>query len=527
MNMQFENLMAEQPALMIHEGNLPATVTALRRVFVATETVFDRGGVAVKLVQRAGERIPEAFRVTHHAVVMEAHHHCRPVKINREGKPAPATLPERVAKMYLDAGDWGLPSLTGIATGPLLKNDGAIRVAEGYDPLTGLWCLPPPALVVPEQPSKAEAAAGLAMLRRRFRTFPFADAKMVPVDGLEVVDLARPPELAESSFLASLMTAVCRPSLHLAPGLLVIAPDVTGAGSGKGKLARAIAATAFGVQPAAVTTGHDRAELDKRLVAELIAARPMLFLDNVNSTALRSDLLASVLTERPARARVLGISQMVPLNCAAFIAVTGNGLSVSEDLARRFLAVDLDPRCEDPEARPFPGDFLADVQRDRAALLSAVLTVWRWGRQSDLPRGLPLGSFETWAAWRRDPLVALGCADPVQRIHDAKINDPKRRFIADLFTAWWGSHSGNAIKAADLAAHVVTLLNPHGRSRQYVALRLQQMVGTRGGGYVLTHQPPAAGNKVGATYALQLTNSDDGRHPPPRSPDPSGNNGSG
>ena len=33
--------------------------------------------------------------------------------------------------------------------------------------------------------------------------------------------------------------------------------------------------------------------------------------------------------------------------------LTGNGLTVSEDLARRFVAVDFDARTEDPEARPF------------------------------------------------------------------------------------------------------------------------------------------------------------------------------
>jgi hypothetical protein len=76
-----------------------------------------------------------------------------------------------------------------------------------------------------------------------------------------------------------------------------------------------------------------------------------VFLDNLNSTALRSNTLASVLTERPAHVRVMGRSEMVPLNCAAFVAVTGNGLSVSEDLARRFLEVLLDPQCEDSEAR--------------------------------------------------------------------------------------------------------------------------------------------------------------------------------
>jgi hypothetical protein len=35
---------------------------------------------------------------------------------------------------------------------------------------------------------------------------------------------------------------------------------------------------------------------------------PMLFLDNLNNFAVRSDLLASSITERPARIRVLGRS---------------------------------------------------------------------------------------------------------------------------------------------------------------------------------------------------------------------------
>jgi hypothetical protein len=66
-----------------------------------------------------------------------------------------------------------------------------------------------------------------------------------------------------------------------------------------------------------------------------------------------SDTLASVLTERPARVRVLGETRMVPLNSTAFVALTGNGLTVTEDLARRFILCELDARCEDPESRPF------------------------------------------------------------------------------------------------------------------------------------------------------------------------------
>jgi hypothetical protein len=88
---------------------------------------------------------------------------------------------------------------------------------------------------------------------------------------------------------------------------------------------------------------------------------PSLFLDNVDNTAFRSDLLASAITERPARVRVLGRSQMVTLNPSALVLLTGNGLTVSEDLARRFIAVDFDARMEDPETRPFKTDIKAEV----------------------------------------------------------------------------------------------------------------------------------------------------------------------
>ena len=179
---------------------------------------------------------------------------------------------------------------------------------------------------------------------------------------------------------------------------------------------------------------------------------------------------------------------------------------MTEDLARRFLIVDLDPQCEDPEARPFEHGFLDSVKYRRAELLSACLTILRWGRQNDasLKRGLPLGSFEQWAEWVRDPLLSLGCADPVQRIRDAKANDPRRRAVAELFAAWWNLHGSNPMKAAELDKSVLEILDPQGRGRQYVARRLMQMVGTRGEGFVLTYQPPARdGAKTGGTYALR------------------------
>ena len=268
-------------------------------------------------------------------------------------------------------------------------------------------------------------------------------------------------------------------------------------------MARAICAIAFGVRPRAFTCGGDRHELDKRLAAEMIEAQPCLFLDNDNGIALRSDTLASVLTERPARVRILGQTRMVLLNSTAFITVTGNGLTVTEDLARRFISCSLDARCEDPESRPFSSGFIKTVEGRRAELLSAVLTIWRWGRQNadTLARGKSLGSFERWANWCRDPLLSLGCRDPVERIEAIKANDPHRRLINELFREWWAHHGSSPKKVRDLHHSVRKIADPNGVGRQYLATRIAGLAGTRAGGFVLTRQEPA-GKWGAATYAL-------------------------
>jgi tetratricopeptide (TPR) repeat protein len=96
-------------------------------------------------------------------------------------------------KLYLDMRDeWNLPGLDGIATAPLLAEDGGIRTVEGYDPASRLWCCRVPGLAVPERAGRQDAEAALRLLRATVRTFPFADAVMVDDKtlGVDVVDPA-------------------------------------------------------------------------------------------------------------------------------------------------------------------------------------------------------------------------------------------------------------------------------------------------------------------------------------------------
>jgi hypothetical protein len=410
--------------LFIEQGELPKVAETLRDIIAKSNVFFDRG-VPVRITKRAGSKLPIASALTTHGVVRAAHQLCRPIK-----DAAYATLPDRVAALYLDmAGEWRLPPLVVITTAPILGDDGGIRSAEGYDKATGIYCTNVPQLNVPEAPTRAQAADSLLMLRQAFRTFPFSDAKRVndPDLGVDVVDQNSQMGHDESAFINGLLTAICRQSLWLAPGLLLNAPSISGAGTGKGMLVRAISLIAYGERPRPFTAGNDRHEMDKRLVSEVIEGNPIVFMDNVNGMLLRSNTLASFLTERPSGVRMLGRSQMIRIELATFFALTGNGLTISEDLARRFIYASLDAQCEDPEQRPFGPGFLESIEARRADLLSAALTIWRWGRLNRQNAGITLGSFERWGEWVRDPLLALGCQDPIARLNEIKARDPERQ----------------------------------------------------------------------------------------------------
>jgi hypothetical protein len=429
-------------------------------------------------------------------------------------------LSKDVAGLYLDGlqGRWGLKRFEGITTAPILANDGSFRNGFGYDETTGLWCHNIPAVEVPERPTKEQAKASLDTLRRFFRTFPFADAETIRDQEIDVVNHKAPIGLDESSFLASLMTGVCRASLPLAPGILANAPAISGAGTGKGLITKAICIIASGATPSAFTSGHDEQELDKRLVAALIEARPAIFLDNYNSKDLKSDTLASALSENPCEVRPMGHTAMVKLHTHTLITMTGNDVQVAEDMARRIIKTDYDARVEAPELRPFKPGFLNTVYEARTILLGHALTIWRWGRQNAgrLTQGQPLGSFEVWAQWCRDPLINLGTRDPVDRLAAIKAADPKRRRILAVYEAWWLAHEDQLLPAKDLDQTVIQAIDEKSGyrdgqfqySRQFVARWLQSHTNTRAGGFVLICIPVGVGKRPVSHYKVLFTSTD-------------------
>jgi hypothetical protein len=254
----------EKPRLRIDRSHPDRTVADLRDILAVSGRIYDRGTpVRVAFETALGGSV--AHDMGPDDLALQAHLACQPYLLARGEKGAwserDAPLPSNIARMYLGwKGEWNLPPLNGIATAPLLSDDGSIRTARGFDPATGLWCerVPDVADLVPPKPSRDQALHALFLVRDAFKTFCFADAETIRDGGVDVVDLASPPGVDESAFLCSLLGAVCRASLWLAPGYLFRAAPHSGSGAGKGKLARCVCAVAYGRQPSAVTAGGTR-----------------------------------------------------------------------------------------------------------------------------------------------------------------------------------------------------------------------------------------------------------------------------
>ena len=508
-----------KPRLLVDRANPDKVIDALASILRNNQEFYDNGGAIVEVITDRTTGLAVVKDVEAGRIVLESHRKARPYIIkNNNGsfEEKDTLLPKELATMYL-SGNYHLTlsPLKAIISSPLLSPEGSINCADGYHPETGFYLtgVPDVGRMVPMTPMLKEAHDALRLLREAFKTFAFADAEtIIDVNGIKVVDVSLPPKADESACLVGLLTACVRPNLNLAPALLVSAAETSGAGSGKGKMVRCICAIAFRSQPSAITSGSNGDELEKRITSKLMGHPSCLLLDNMNGLTLKSDLLASVLTENPAETRILGQSRTVNLSSSAFIAATGNGLIVSEDLARRFIEVRFDAKVEDPESREFKGDIVKEITERRMELLAACLTIWRWGLQSSPPKGKALGGFEQWCSLVRDPLLALGCVDPVLRISEAKQNDPHRIRKAEIFQAWWKAHRSQPVTVSGISEPVRGLLDPQGRGRQYLAKAVSALEGTRIAGFVMTKQRPN-GKWGAATYALRQIQDDDLKTP--------------
>jgi hypothetical protein len=328
--------------------------------------------------------------------------------------------PARHAAVLSDSTSYHhLPVLTGLTRQPYLRPDGSLMSASGYDASTGMFgVFNARDFLVTEMPTRADAERALALLADLLKEFSFAG------------------ETDRAAALSAILTAVLRPSLAHAPMIHVRAHVL---GSGKSYLCELISAFATPRRGTPMTFPANDEECGKVLLAQLLSAPPVIEFDNLTSDLTAHASLCTVLTSEHFTGRVLTVSKMATVGTRVLFLSSGNNLSPVQDMTRRVITINLDPRCELPSARTFERpELVQDMLRERGRYVSAALTIVRAWIVAVRPQVSckPLAGYAQWSELVRQPLLWLGVADPTGSIFEAMSEDPDRETLGRLLSAW-------------------------------------------------------------------------------------------
>jgi len=445
----------DAPEIRLDPGQLHVVVAQALAALRGAGRIFERGGELVRLAS-TGEVYPvtpEDMQVTLSRVARFQKYNVRV-----EGYVRTNPTMELSRNVLSQRGEFGLPSLIGVITAPVMRLDGSLLLDPGHDPATGLFHHRPGGASFPDipmEPTPGEILAALRTLWHPFRLFPFVG----PVD--------------RGVFLAAILTAVARPVLPRAPAFLLNAPT---AGSGKTLLAECLAVLAGEAEPTMVPPVEGDEEMRKRITAFLRSAPRAVVLDNL-AGALHSPALAEFITAKVHEDRILGSSIAIKIPARALILATGNNITMVGDLNRRFFTARIDPESERPYARAFDFDPATVCRERRVGMVAAALTLLRAG-VIDPGKGARVGSFPEWSEVVLDAVaVAAGAAshqpifqgdgdmtefgDPQAAIDNSYGQDPETAKLGALLAAWWEAFQDRPQRVADAitAAHPGTALN--------------------------------------------------------------------
>jgi hypothetical protein len=426
------------PAIEIADAQLrEITEVAFDAVLRANDPpcVFRRGGVLVRLhvEEDTGKVVlqPLVGKVLRNLLA-------RVADWFREGEPTapPAVV---VGDIEATADHLDFPVLDAVVTCPVATDAGLI-IRPGYHERARLWHQPDPGLVLPAIPAVPSPAQV-----REARAF-IEDNLLVDFPFVEACDRA--------VAWAALVLPFVRPLIDgPTPTHMVTAPT---RGTGKTLLLQVLMAPALGpkdLEP--MTVDCEEPEMRKRLTSSLRDSPAVILMDNLGQgRRLESSSLASVLTARFWRDRILGWSVMASLPVRCVWLATGNNPQMSDELVRRTVRSRLDAQTAQPHLRQGfkHADILAWARANRAALIRAVLILVRsWLCAGQPPGKVRLGMYEAWCRVVGGVLDNSGVEGLRQAIELYQGDETDTdQALAPFLTLWWLRFRGAEVGVKDL-----------------------------------------------------------------------------
>lgn len=275
-----------------------------------------------------------------------------------------------------------LPRLSRVVSVPVFGPKGTLQTQPGYDPDSEIVYAPADGYVslpIPDVVTDSQVEAAKDLIDEMLRDFPFASN----ADYCNAVALFLLP------FVRDMIDGPT--PLHLI--------EASMPGSGKGLLAASLLYPGMG-KIAGAPQPRDDEELRKFITSELIAMRPVIFLDNISRT-IDSGAFAAALTLETWNDRILGTSATANVKIKSLWLATANNATMSTEITRRTVRLRLTPQTDRPEEREgfLHEDQIEWVMENRPQLVQAAHILCRYAIQQKLPRPKikNVGSFERWS----------------------------------------------------------------------------------------------------------------------------------
>ena len=312
--------------------------------------IFIREGQLVRIIEdERGIKLLEQFNESSLRGLLTRKLNIDYVRFERK-KQVEVAPPLDVVKDILTLGEWRLPPIAGIIETPVVRKDATILNQPGYDELTHLYYAPDNSLVmpdIPEHPTVEQLKEAVNLVTEPLIDFPF--------DG--------PASYANA--VAILITPQVRPMIDGCTPLGLF--DKPQPGTGAGLMTDVVATIATGRPAGMMTAKSNDDEWRKSITSTLLRGETIAVIDNLEGS-LFSSSLASVLTARIWKDRLLGSNKeiLVPNN-ASWIA-TGNNVRLAGDLPRRCIWVKLDAKLAQPwldRGKPYKHPHLSRMGTDK------------------------------------------------------------------------------------------------------------------------------------------------------------------
>jgi putative DNA primase/helicase len=365
--------------------------------------------------------------------------------------------------------DPSIPEVRGIMKLPVMRDDGSVAIAEGYDPVSKFYIAPELTIEeLPERPTYEDVQRAKAVINDVFGDFAWKSWSH------------------GTAAVAVVLEQVIRNMIRGARPLYAITASGHGQGSGKSLLADVCGYIIHGDRNHAGTWPENEEELKKLITTKLRQRTSYYVFDNIDKT-VSSPALAALTTSNSWSSRILGVNKEFASENMTTWVLTLNNARLSKDLSRRSIIIHLDlgvaRAIDEQKKRKFRHDDLRAYTKDlkvRASVVRALMIFTRFWISAGKPRDTSL-RFTSFAEWQNTVASILTCAgfpSVKEALEDAVERDVDEEKHLNLLSYWHSKYGEQWIQAVDLARDATSegVIALGGKNDSWLARNLVDMV---------------------------------------------------